>query len=149
MFDWLNGEGAVLKTHLPGSTNYLTNLKERNPGTREPDKAAAGMAEGGKSSGSGKGAAALGGAESSEDRPFPLNPSFVSESILSEELRNEIYKRVVAEKKSVRAVSVELGVDMRRVGAVVRLVELETRWRKEAGSLFSLFFFFFRALVTR
>lgn len=51
--------------------------------------------------------------------------------MLSEELRNEIHNRVVEQGKSVRAVSVELGVDMRRVAAVVRLVELEKKWVKE------------------
>lgn len=63
--------------------------------------------------------------------PFPLNPQFVSEPILSEELSNEIYKRVVEQKKSVRSVSVEMRVDMRRVGAVVRLKELEKRMKNE------------------
>ncbi|EAW12787.1 mitochondrial 37S ribosomal protein mS45 [Aspergillus clavatus NRRL 1] len=69
------------------------------------------------------------------NRPFPLNPNFVSEPILSEELRKEIYRRVVDRKQSVRAVSVDLGVDMRRVAAVVRLVELEKRWKQQGKSL--------------
>lgn len=64
-------------------------------------------------------------------RPFPNNQAFVSESILSEELRNEIYVRVVEQKKSVRAVSVQFGIDMRRVAAVVRLVEMERRQRAQ------------------
>lgn len=101
MFTWLNGEGAALKNHIPGSTNYITQIKER-------DEQPVGRT-----------------------RPFPLNQNFVSESILSEELRNEIYDRVVNQKKSVRAVSVDLGVDMRRVGAVVRLVELEKRQKQQ------------------
>lgn len=105
MFTWLNGEGAALKNHIPGSTNYLTQIKER-------DEQPVGRT-----------------------RPFPLNQNFVSESILSEELRNEIYDRVVNQKKSVRAVSVDLGVDMRRVGAVVRLVELEKRQKQQGKSL--------------
>ncbi|KAA8641890.1 mitochondrial 37S ribosomal protein mS45 [Aspergillus tanneri] len=36
-------------------------------------------------------------------KPFPGNPAFISESILSEELRNEIYDQVVNKKNSVRA----------------------------------------------
>lgn len=72
------------------------------------------------------------GAEDGENkRPFPNNQTFVSESILSEELRNEIYTRVVEQKKSVRAVSVQFGIDMRRVAAVVRLVEMERRLRAQ------------------
>ena len=96
MFAWINGEGAQLKQHTPGRTNYITRLKG-NAG----------------------------------NRPFPLNPNFDSEPILSEELRNEIHRRVVDKKQSVRAVSVDLGVDMRRVAAVVRLVVLEKRWKQQ------------------
>ncbi|KAJ5665553.1 uncharacterized protein N7477_008001 [Penicillium maclennaniae] len=73
--------------------------------------------------------------EGGGDRPFPSNPTFVSENILSEELRNEIYALVVEKKKSVRAVSVQLGVDMKRIAAVVRLVELEKRQRAQGKPL--------------
>lgn len=128
MFEWLNGEGAILKHHIPGSTNYLTNLKDRNASAASEEKSARDHSA--NAGGSEEGALSdVGG-----NKPFPLNPSFVSESILSEELRNGIYDRVVVQKMSVRAVSVELGVDMKRVAAVVRLVELETRWRKEVCS---------------
>lgn len=70
-------------------------------------------------------------------RPFPLNPNFTSESILSEELRGEIYRRVVQGRQSVKAVSFDLKVDIRRVAAVVRLVELERQWKAQV-----CFFFF-------
>lgn len=69
--------------------------------------------------------------EGGGDRPFPNNPTFTSDNILSEELRNEIYTLVVEKKRSVRAVSVQLGVDMKRIAAVVRLVELEKRQRAQ------------------
>lgn len=101
MFEWLNTDGAAFKHHIPGETNYLTRLKQR--GDNE-------------------------GTETT--RPFPNNPAFISESVLSEELRNEVYNRVVTQQKSVRVVSVELGIDMKRIAAVVRLVELEQRQRK-------------------
>ncbi|KAL2000542.1 hypothetical protein VTN02DRAFT_2949 [Thermoascus thermophilus] len=130
MFEWLNGPGAALKYHVPGSTNYLTNLNDRARETKAPENGAEGQsAEGAQES------ASTNEEQSGPARPFPLNPAFVSESILSEDLRNEIYRRVVEQKKSVRAVSVEMGVDMRRVAAVVRLVELEKRWRKEGKPL--------------
>ncbi|KAJ5672619.1 hypothetical protein N7507_001746 [Penicillium longicatenatum] len=64
-------------------------------------------------------------------RPFPNNRNFISESVLSEDLRNEVYVRVVERKKSLRAVSVELGIDMKRIAAVVRLVELERRQKSQ------------------
>lgn len=68
---------------------------------------------------------------SQSNRPFPNNMTFISESVLSEELRNEVYYRVKEQKKSPRAVSVELGIDMNRIAAVVRLVELERRQREK------------------
>ncbi|KAL4784659.1 eukaryotic mitochondrial regulator protein-domain-containing protein [Aspergillus varians] len=107
MFTWLNSEGAAFKNHTPRSTNYLSDAMARK---RDPDA-------------------------SPTLQPFPLNSTFVSESILSEELRNEIYTRVVVHKKSIRAVSAELGVDMRRVAAVCRLVEMEKRWRQQGKPL--------------
>lgn len=107
MISWLQGEGAVLKTHTPGEPNYLSTVLSRR---RTPQ---AGPSR----------------------RPFPQNPAFVSESILSEELRNEIYQQVVVRKKSIRAVSAEMGVDMRRVAAVCRLVEIENRWRQQGKPL--------------
>ncbi|KAJ5406217.1 hypothetical protein N7465_007501 [Penicillium sp. CMV-2018d] len=105
MFEWLDGEGAVFKHHIPGQTNYVTSLKQRGNE----------------------------GAESA--RPFPNNQNFFSEPILSEELRNEVYNRVVEQNKSARVVSVELGIDMKRIAAVVRLVELEKRQRAQGKPL--------------
>ena len=63
--------------------------------------------------------------------PFPLNREFKSEAVLSEELRLEVWKRVQVDKQSVRQVSADLGIEMRRVGAVVRLVEVEKKMRAE------------------
>ena len=112
MFAWLDGPGESLKYPLPNSTNYLSAYDKRGKLLREGENTP----------------------ETREDlRPFPLNQHFISESILSEELRQEIWRRVQIEKKSVRTVSVELGVEMRRVGAVVRLVELERRQREEVS----------------
>ncbi|PYH95327.1 hypothetical protein BO71DRAFT_377729 [Aspergillus ellipticus CBS 707.79] len=101
MFGWLHGPGARLKNHVPGQTNYLTSFKDKD------------------------------GNLLSSTKIFPQNLMYRSESILSEDLRNEIYDRVVRQKRSVRAVSVELQVDMRRVAAVVRLVELENRMKEQ------------------
>ncbi|KAL6234956.1 hypothetical protein BDW75DRAFT_230740 [Aspergillus navahoensis] len=107
MFAWLNGEGSAYKNHTPGQTNYITDVKVRK---MDPDARPT-------------------------NRPFPLNQAFVSESILSEELRNEIYEQVVVKKKSVRAVSYDMGVDMRRVAAVCRLVAMEKRMRQQGKPL--------------
>ena len=64
-------------------------------------------------------------------RPFPLNPYFISQPILPLEYRESIWQKVMLEGKSVRDVSVEMGVDMRRVGAVVRMMEIEKQWKRE------------------
>ncbi|EEH21636.2 hypothetical protein PABG_03852 [Paracoccidioides brasiliensis Pb03] len=110
---WLRGPGAVFKNLRPGSTNYVSAYDNQGMLIR---------AKAGKET----------DAETLEDlRPFPLNPTFVSESVLSEELRNDIHRQVVEYGKSLREVSFMHGVDLRRVAAVVRLVELEKKWVKE------------------
>ena len=67
-------------------------------------------------------------------QPFPLNRSFISQPVLSDELREEIWKRVLQDGKSVREVSAELTVEMSRVGAVVRLKEIEKEWERTVSS---------------
>src|SRR5699024_7429393 len=77
MFEWLNSEGKELKSHTPGSPNYLTGLRERRQNNAQPGEPGGGVSR----------------------RPFPLNTQFVSESVLSEELRNEIHKMIMVENK--------------------------------------------------
>ncbi|CAK1364428.1 hypothetical protein CB0940_08113 [Cercospora beticola] len=67
----------------------------------------------------------------SDMRPFPLNQNFRSQSVLSEELREEIYRQVVAAGVDISTVSAAFGIDLRRVGAVVRLKSIEKRWQAE------------------
>ncbi|RAL68520.1 hypothetical protein DID88_007248 [Monilinia fructigena] len=62
--------------------------------------------------------------------PFPGNRKFISQSVLSEELRELIWARIMQDARSVREVSAELGVEMSRVGAVVRLKEIEKEWER-------------------
>ncbi|KAF2807101.1 uncharacterized protein BDZ99DRAFT_465035 [Mytilinidion resinicola] len=61
-------------------------------------------------------------------QPFPLNAQFVSQPVLSEELREAIWKRVMKDGVSLPTVSVEFGVSNERVGAVVRLMQMEKEW---------------------
>jgi hypothetical protein len=69
--------------------------------------------------------------ETNRDRtPFPISRSFISQSVLSEEFRDEIWFRIMKQGKSVREVSVDMGVEMSRVGAVVRLKEVELEWKR-------------------
>lgn len=67
--------------------------------------------------------------ETLEDlRPFPLNKFFRSQPVLSEELREAIYQSVVKEERTVALASVMYGVSNERVGAVVRLKQIEKEW---------------------
>ncbi|TQN66576.1 Response regulator mcs4, partial [Colletotrichum shisoi] len=69
------------------------------------------------------------------DQPFPLNPFFKSQPVLSEDMREEIFTRVKEKKESLKLVSAELGVDVRRVAAVVRMMEVEKQWIAERKPL--------------
>lgn len=61
-------------------------------------------------------------------RPFPLNPQFISQPVLGEEFREKIWNEVMVEGESVRDTSAKFGVEMNRVGAVIRLKEVEKEW---------------------
>jgi len=63
-------------------------------------------------------------------QPFPNNKEFVSQPVLSDVFRDEIWKAIMEQGKLVRDVSAEFGVDMARVGAVVRLKEIEKEWKR-------------------
>lgn len=65
---------------------------------------------------------------SGPSRPFPSNPAFISQPVLSEEARELIWNKVMVKWEGVKAVSAELGVDQRRVAAVVRMKEVEKEW---------------------
>ncbi|KAL2401324.1 hypothetical protein ABEF93_004996 [Exophiala dermatitidis] len=145
MFAWLQGPGRNFKQPLNESTNYLSAYDRRGNLLRQRNQKQAPSVETTSEGAETLDAEALEAAaeeepsipkESVDDlRPFPLNKNFVSQSILSDELREEIWKRVQVNGKSVRQVSVEMGVDMRRVAAVVRLVEVERRMVAEGQSL--------------
>ncbi|KUJ09242.1 uncharacterized protein LY89DRAFT_598310 [Mollisia scopiformis] len=62
--------------------------------------------------------------------PFPLDPQFISQPVLSGWFKDQIWKQVILQGLSVREVSASLGVEMSRVAAVVRLVEIEKEWKR-------------------
>lgn len=79
-------------------------------------------------------------AETAEDlRPFPLNQYFRSQPVLSENLREAIYQRVKRDGATVSLASVEFGVSNERVGAVVRLKQMEKEWVAQVCFQFSSF----------
>ena len=154
MFSWLKGPGSAFKDPLPGSTNYISAYDAggrliRDKGGRKPNDSGAKLDDewgeiaetetgvGGRDGSEESKTMNLAGGrpiplEEAEDlMPFPKNSAFRSEAVLSEDLKDEIYKRVVEDKVSVRRVSADLLVDMRRVGAVVRLKAVEKEWEKQ------------------
>lgn len=76
-----------------------------------------------------------------ENHPFPANRNFVSDPVLSEEAREEIWRRVVKQGEAIKTVSANFSVDMRRVAAVVRLKEVEKAWEREVSLFFMSFGF--------
>ncbi|KAK4148938.1 eukaryotic mitochondrial regulator protein-domain-containing protein [Chaetomidium leptoderma] len=65
------------------------------------------------------------------DQPFPNNPHFRSEKVLSERAREKIWETVMEKGMPLKAVSAQYHVDMRRVAAVVRMKQIEKRWERE------------------
>ncbi|KAL4721861.1 hypothetical protein ACLX1H_011052 [Fusarium chlamydosporum] len=70
-----------------------------------------------------------------QDQPFPLNPLFRSQPVLAETTRELIYDKVTRRGESLKAVSAEMHIDVRRVAAVVRLKEVEKQWKTEGKQL--------------
>lgn len=161
MFRWLNGPGNVFRNPLSGSTNYLNaydrsgNLlrargsapskkKESKESENEDDASlqsddAKPTAEKAQKEKRRSAEQTMDGAplpkETTEDlMPYPMNRQFRSQAVLSEELKDAIWKRVMEDGKSVRDVSAGLGVEMRRVAAVVRLKAVEKEWEKQVCS---------------
>ena len=160
MFRWLNGPGSVFRHPLPGSTNYLNAYDRNGRLHRAKDQTSAKIGQEKKEDQDEadedqevdqdgesvpkksqkikeprikvtRDAPSL-PPEGTEDlMPFPMNRQFRSQHVLSEELKDAIYERVMLEGQSVRNVSAALGVEMNRVGAVVRLKALEKEWEKK------------------
>ena len=91
------------------------------------------------------------GAKTTPTMPFPSNPHFQSQRVLSERARNLIWREVMLQGTPIKAVSAKYFVDMRRVAAVVRMKQIEKKWEQEV-SFFSLsisFLFFLRLAFWR
>lgn len=148
MWRWIDGPGSQLKYPRQNSTNYLGAYDREGNLVRVKFARADENKDENQEPNSGEGAttepsdvdritSAKNDAipETLEDlRPFPLNPYFRSEAVLSEELRREIYRRVVEQGKTIREVSIDLSVEMSRVGAVVRLMTIEQDWIRKVST---------------
>ncbi|KAK4698965.1 hypothetical protein P7C70_g7304, partial [Phenoliferia sp. Uapishka_3] len=78
------------------------------------------------------------------DTPFPMNPTFNPLPPLADSTKTKIYNAYIINLMSnsgsvdsvvVRAVSQKFGVSMDRVRAIIRLKELEKRWKDEGRTL--------------
>ena len=165
MYRWLEGPGNVFRHPLPNSTNYINaydqsgaliraDESKRNEKNDEEDVAELGESEQSKgneegdedaapkrkygASGPATGDVGIPKETADDLMPYPLNRHFRSQPVLSEELREEIYKRVMVDGQDIRTVSATLSVEMRRVGAVVRLKAVEKQWESEVSCNFPL-----------
>lgn len=138
LYEWLEGPGSVFKYPLPKTTNYLSAYDQRSGRLKRLETHLKGLS----STGDSKPYEAYIGVDNklgdlpipkerfSDLKPFPLNDKFVSQKVLSEELREEIWKRVRVEGQDIRTVSASLNIEMNRVGAVVRLMEVQREWER-------------------
>ncbi|TNY18524.1 eukaryotic mitochondrial regulator protein-domain-containing protein [Rhodotorula diobovata] len=77
------------------------------------------------------------------DTPFPLNPTFNPLPPLADSVKTKIYNAYLhnillkdaTDSQVVRAVSTRFGVSMDRVRAIIRLKELEKRWKEDGRAL--------------
>ena len=144
MFSWLNGAGAALRHPLPGSTNYLNaydatgQLIRATARSRIKDSDEDGLPEDGMPTleKNIQGQKAIPRETLDDLMPFPMNRQFRSEPVLSEELKDEIYRMWKEEGKTVRRISSDVQVEMRRVGAVIRLKSVEKDWIEKVCSNF-------------
>jgi hypothetical protein len=139
MWIWLSTQGENFRDPLPGSTNYLgaysSNgelLRARGVATRDnrDDPSGGTPAKGNKS---------LPPETMNDFIPFPQNRAFRSERVVNEAMREDIWGKIMKDGLSVKAVSAQLGVEMNRVGAIVRLKEVEKEWIRRVSLSSGLF----------
>ncbi len=75
------------------------------------------------------------------DIPFPNNPLFRSEKVVNDPTRRLIYQRATQEGQALKAIAAEMGLDVRRVAAIVRLKEAQKQWTNSVS--FTVFAFAF------
>lgn len=73
------------------------------------------------------------------DQPFPNNPLFRSQPVLDNDTKELIWEKVTQRGEALKSVSAEMGVDVRRVAAVVRLKQVEKQWIKDVSCCAVLF----------
>ncbi|KAI9649230.1 hypothetical protein NHQ30_001798 [Ciborinia camelliae] len=135
LFRWLGTQGENFRNPLENSSNYMSAYNNDGKLKRVVEAAEDSKKQGSSKPASenepdGNGKKELPPQTMRDMLPFPGNRKFISQSVLSEELRELIWTRIMQDARSVREVSAELGVEMSRVGAVVRLKEIEKEWER-------------------
>jgi hypothetical protein len=124
----MSTQGRNFRDPLPGSTNYLGAYNSNG----ELLRARGGATENNRDDSSGgitpRGNKPLPREYVNDLMPFPQNRAFRSERVVNEAMREDIWGKVMKDGQSVKAVSAQLGVEMNRVGAIVRLKEVEKEW---------------------
>ncbi|KAM3427455.1 hypothetical protein NHJ13734_008976 [Beauveria thailandica] len=69
------------------------------------------------------------------DVPFPNNPLFRSEKVVGDSTRRLIYQRAMKDGQALKAIAAEMGLDVRRVAAIVRLKEVQKQWTDSGKKL--------------
>ncbi|KAI0201848.1 eukaryotic mitochondrial regulator protein-domain-containing protein [Astrocystis sublimbata] len=69
-----------------------------------------------------------GGGDVPTNNPFPQNMLFKNHGVLDDKAREIIWEKIMRDGETIKAVSAEHGVDIRRVAAIVRLKEVEKDW---------------------
>lgn len=69
-----------------------------------------------------------------QDQPFPNNPLYRSEKVVSEGTKRLIYERATEGGQALKAIAAEMGLDVRRVAAIVRLKEAQKQWTEDVSS---------------
>jgi hypothetical protein len=148
--EWVATEGIKYKT-TTGQPNYLVQRRRddaakdaaKESESAATDDGAAAVEE--KSGRDGKRGGRPGGRNEKNKKPFstytpfPLNPYFKSQAVLSEVLKEEIYHAIMGRGRQLRDVSTQYKVSMERVAAVVRMKQMERDWLVEVRFNFFLF----------
>lgn len=136
MWIWMTTQGKNFRDPLPGSTNYLGAYNFNGELVRARGGATENNRDDSSRGTSTKGNKPLPREQNSDLMPFPQNRVFRSERVVNEAMREDIWAKVMKDGQSVKTVSAQLGVEMNRVGAIVRLKEIEKEWVRRV-SLFN------------
>jgi hypothetical protein len=154
--EWLESSGEQYRRPTPGRPNYL---RPEDGGGHQLDAqsdAAAAREDSGRSSMLGDMEAQVGDEVAQSvtrrmqqavkpsklppnPRPYGLNLYYRSERVLSEELKEAIYLQWAEHSASLKDISQRYFVCVERVGAVIRMKQIERNWLKEVGFLLPYF----------